>query len=122
MSVGEMQVSDDANLLAYTTDDTGYRQYKLHVKDLRTGKVTDTLAERVGSVEWAKDNKTLFYSVENDAKRAVPRLPPRPRHGRARRCVFEEKDELYDVWRRALAQRRRGCSSSPTARPRTKCA
>ncbi|HAF24488.1 MAG TPA: oligopeptidase B, partial [Blastocatellia bacterium] len=28
--------SDDGNLLAYSTDTTGYRQYKLQVKDLRT--------------------------------------------------------------------------------------
>src|SRR5687768_18116337 len=39
MSVGAFEISDDSNLLAYITDDVGYRQYKLHVKDLRTGKV-----------------------------------------------------------------------------------
>ena len=32
-------VSDDANWLAYSLDTTGYRQYMLHVKDLRTGSV-----------------------------------------------------------------------------------
>ena len=51
MSVGAFNVSDDTNLLAYTTDDNGYRQYKLHVKDLRTGKSVENIAERVGSVE-----------------------------------------------------------------------
>ena len=38
LSLGAFTVSDDHNLLAYTTDTTGYRQYKLHVKDLRTGR------------------------------------------------------------------------------------
>jgi len=33
-------VVDDANLLAYATDDTGFRQYTLFVKDLRTGHST----------------------------------------------------------------------------------
>ena len=96
MSVGAMAVSDDTNLLAFTTDDNGYRQYKLHVKDLRTGKVTENLAEKVGTVEWAKDNKTLFYSVENEAKRQNRVF----RHvlGGSAQLVFEEKDELYDVW------------------------
>ncbi len=96
MSVGAMQVSDDTNLLAFTTDDNGYRQYKLHVKDLRTGKVTENLAERVGSLEWAKDNKTLFYSTENDAKRQNRVF----RHvlGGKPELVFDEKDELYDVF------------------------
>ena len=97
MSIGDFAVSDDTNLLAFTTDDNGYRQYKLHVKDLRTGKVTEGLAERVGSVEWAKDNKTLFYATENDAKRQNRIF----RHvlGTTEHAVlFEEKDELYDVW------------------------
>ena len=96
MSVAAMQVSDDTNLLAYTTDDNGYRQYKLHVKDLRTGKVTENLAERVGALEWAKDNKTLFYTTENDAKRQNRVF----RHvlGGSPEAVYEEKDELYDVW------------------------
>ena len=38
MSLGAYQVSDDASLLAYATDDTGFRQYTLFVKDLRTGR------------------------------------------------------------------------------------
>src|SRR5271154_1885172 len=38
MSVSRFEVSDDGNLLAYTTDNTGFRQYKLHFRDLRTGK------------------------------------------------------------------------------------
>lgn len=97
MSVGAFQVSDDTNLLAFTTDDNGYRQYKLQVKDLRTGKVSETLAERVGSVEWAKDNKTLFYSTENDAKRQN-RVFRHVLGSNAHPLLYEEKDELYDVW------------------------
>jgi oligopeptidase B len=96
MSVGAMNVSDDTNLLAFTTDDNGYRQYKLHVKDLRSGKVTENLAERVTSVEWAKDNKTLFYTTENDAKRS-DRAFRRVLGGTAE-PLYEEKDELYDVY------------------------
>ena len=33
--LGAFVVSDDGNWLAYSTDTTGYRQYTLHVKDLR---------------------------------------------------------------------------------------
>jgi oligopeptidase B len=33
------EVSDDGNLLAYSLDRTGFRQYTLQVKDLRTGAV-----------------------------------------------------------------------------------
>ncbi|MFZ2490241.1 MAG: S9 family peptidase [Thermoanaerobaculia bacterium] len=97
MSIGSFAVSDDANHLAYSTDDNGYRQYKLQVKDLRTGTTTGDIAERVGSVEWGKDNKTLIYSVENDAKRqnrVFRHVLGSPEHS----LLFEEKDELYDVY------------------------
>ena len=96
ISVSAMAVSDDSNILAYTTDDTGYRQYKLHVKDLRTGKVTANLAERVTSLEWAKDNKTFFYTTENDAKRSDRAF--RRVLGGAPEALYEEKDELFDVY------------------------
>ncbi|MEA2463851.1 MAG: oligopeptidase [Acidobacteriota bacterium] len=97
MAIGDFKVSDDTNLLAYSTDDTGYRQHRLNVKDLRTGKVTEGIAERVGAVEWAKDNKTLLYSVENDAKReyrAYRHVLGTTEHA----LLYEEKDEMYDVW------------------------
>ncbi|HUR83376.1 MAG TPA: oligopeptidase B, partial [Thermoanaerobaculia bacterium] len=96
MSLGSTAVSDDANLLAYTTDDNGYRQYKLYVKDLRTGKTSENLAERVTSLEWARDNKTLFYSTENDAKRS--NLVYRMVLGGKPAQIYEEKDELFDVY------------------------
>ena len=46
-----MTVSPDGNLLAYTADKTGFRQYTLHVKDLRTGELgPEAIAERVTSL------------------------------------------------------------------------
>jgi len=46
MSLGAYNVSDDGNLLAYSMDNTGFRQYTLAVKDLRTGKTLVDHAER----------------------------------------------------------------------------
>src|SRR6201996_2514640 len=66
MAVGALTVSDDGNLLAYSTDTTGFRQYTLHIKDLRTGEVLADQAQRVGSVVWTADNRTIFYSVEDE--------------------------------------------------------
>src|ERR1700687_1729657 len=56
MSVADIEVSDDANLLAYTTDNVGIREYRLPVKDLSTGKDFPETVERVSSVAWAADN------------------------------------------------------------------
>jgi protease II len=48
MSLGAEEVSDDSSLLAFTTDNVGFRQYKLRVKDLRTGKLLPDTAEVPG--------------------------------------------------------------------------
>src|SRR5689334_24341957 len=48
----------DGNLLAYSTDNTGYRQYTLQIKDLRTGQLLPERVERVNNLAWATDNKT----------------------------------------------------------------
>jgi oligopeptidase B len=98
MSLGAFRVSEDGNLLAYTTDNTGYRQYTLAVKDLRTGKLLGDHAERVDSVTWANDNKTIFYTVEDAISKrgyqlyrhAVGTVGPDP-------LLFEEKDERFDI-------------------------
>jgi oligopeptidase B len=97
-SVAAHAVSDDGRLLAYTFDTTGFRQFTLHLKNLETGEMLPDRAERVGSVVWAADNQTLFYSVEDDAKRQY-RLY-RHRLGTssdADELVYEEKDERFSI-------------------------
>jgi oligopeptidase B len=98
MSVAAYDVSPDGDLLAYSYDDTGFRQYTLAVKDLRTGKTLLDHAERVGSVVWANDSQTIFYTQEDAVSKRQYRLyrhtvgapDPDP-------LVYEEKDERFDV-------------------------
>ena len=78
-AVGATDISDDGRWLAYTTDTTGFRQYTLHIKDLESGETPPGTAERVGSVVWAADNRTLFYTVED-----------------------EEQKRQYQLWRHVL--------------------
>jgi oligopeptidase B len=98
MSVRVFAVSEDSNLLAYTTDNTGFRQYVLAVKDLRTGKLLPDHAERVGSVVWANDNKTIFYTVEDPTSKRQFQLY---RHTAGTegsdKLIYEEKDERFNV-------------------------
>ena len=68
-ALGMAVVSDDGHLLAYTTDLTGFRQYTLSVKDLRTGALLPDHIEKVVSIAWAADDRTLFYVTEDAAKR-----------------------------------------------------
>src|ERR1700730_1094218 len=66
MAVGGMTVSPDGFKLAYSTDNTGFRQYTLHVRDLQSGKDLSDTAERVGTIAWAADSTTLFYTTEDE--------------------------------------------------------
>ncbi len=96
MSVGALRPSDDGNLLAYSTDNTGFRQYKLYIKDLRNGQVLEHVADKTGSVAWAADNKTVFYTVEDPAKRQY-RLYRHTIGTKDDALVFEEKDERFNI-------------------------
>jgi oligopeptidase B len=97
LSLGALVVSDDGNLLAYTTDTTGYRQYTLHVKDLRTGQPFPENIERVGDVAWAADNKTLFYTTEDAVTKRRDKFYRHALGEDKSELLYEEKDELYDI-------------------------
>ena len=96
ISLGAFAVSDDGRKLLYATDETGFRQYDLFVKDLGTGQVKGPLARRVTGAEWAADSATILYATEDETTKrsdTVWRLPP----GGPAVKAFEEKDELFRV-------------------------
>ena len=97
MSLGAYAVSDDGAFLAYSVDVTGFRQYTLAVKDLRTGETLPDAAERVGSVAWAADDTTLFYTVEDEQTKRQCQLWRRRLGGGEPVVVFEEGDEAFNV-------------------------
>jgi oligopeptidase B len=105
LSLGAFVVSDDANLLAYTTDSTGFRQYRLFVKDLRTGTLLPDRAERVTSVEWCADNRTLFYTTEDPLTKRENLLWRHPL-GDETEPVYQEKDRLYSIHLKRSKDRR----------------
>jgi oligopeptidase B len=105
LSRGAYAVSDDTHLLAYSTDVTGFRNYTLYVKDLRTGALLPDRIEKVNAVAWAADNKTLFYVTEDAAKRPY-RLYRHTLGNPKDELVYEEKDELYTLGIRRSRDRR----------------
>ena len=98
MAIGTSAVSPDGRLLAYTTDNTGFRQYTLHIRDLETGVDLPDTAERVGSLVWAADSATLFYTTEDATTKRQDQLY---RHSVGDSgpdaLVFEEPDERFNV-------------------------
>ena len=97
VGLGAFVVSGDHNLLAYTLDYSGFRQFTLHVKDLRTGRTLADTAERVTSLAWADDNRTLFLVTEDAVTKRPDKLWRLVLGSPGPEPVYEEKDELYDI-------------------------
>ena len=97
MSIGSFVPSDDGNLLAYSTDNTGYRQYTLHVKNLKTGELLPDTVERVDDLAWATDNKTLFYVTEDAVTKRSDKFWRHVLGIDKNDLLYEEKDELFDI-------------------------
>lgn len=97
MAIGSFAPSDDHTLLAYSTDNTGYRQYTLQIKNLSTGELLPEKIERVDDVAWATDNKTIFYVTEDAVTKRNDKLFRHVLGTDKYELVYEEKDELFDI-------------------------
>ncbi|HZS06816.1 MAG TPA: S9 family peptidase [Blastocatellia bacterium] len=98
MSLGSTAVSNDGNLLAWTSDDLGFRQYKLNVKDLRTGLPLPDTAERITSLAWANDNRTIFFTTEDPVTKRSDKFFRHRLGEKQSELLYEEKDELYRIF------------------------
>jgi oligopeptidase B len=97
MSIGMFMPSDDGNLLAYSVDNTGYRQFTLQIKDLRTGQLLPEKVERINYLTWATDNKTFFYVTEDPVTKRSDKFFRHVLGSDKYDLVYEEKDELFDI-------------------------
>jgi oligopeptidase B len=97
VALGAFEVSDDQNLLAYTIDYTGYRQFSLHVKDLRTGAVLPDSMDRVDSVAWGADNQTLFLTTEDAVTKRGNKAWRHTLGKEQFEPLYEETDEVFRI-------------------------
>jgi len=98
-ALGGFDVSPDAQLLLYLQDTTAFREYTLYVKDLRTGRLTDSISGVWNGTAWADDNRTFFYMTADSAKRgnaAWRHVIGTPRAQDVK--VFQEDNVLNNVW------------------------
>jgi len=59
--LGDLSLSPNSMILAFSEDTVSRRQYTLRFKDLQTGELFSDTIEDVTDVVWANDNKTIFY-------------------------------------------------------------
>jgi oligopeptidase B len=70
LGLGAFDVSPSGDLLAFSTDFTGFREYTLRVKNLADGTVSALAIPKARSVAWSADSQVLFYVTEDETKRA----------------------------------------------------
>ncbi len=95
--VGTVSVSHCDNFIAYSLDLKGSEYYTIYLRDLRTGKNEKDIIENTsGSVTWALDSKSFFYSKLDQYHR--PRQIFKHVIGTSSdqdQLIFEEKDETF---------------------------
>jgi oligopeptidase B len=94
-------VSPDNTKVAFGVDTVSRRQYTIKIKDLKSGKLLETIIENTtGSSVWAADNATLFYNKKDNQtlrSEAVYKhhiYTPK----QADQLVYEEVDDTYSVY------------------------
>jgi oligopeptidase B len=97
LAVGGWSVSDDDNQLVYVTDETGFRQYELHVRDLRTGVEGPEHIARVDSISWSSDSSILYYVVEDPQEKRPYQLWRHRLNTTGDTLIYEEKDQAFDL-------------------------
>jgi oligopeptidase B len=97
MAIGDVALSEDDRFYAFTTDTTGFCQYTLQIKDLRTDKLLPVRRQRVTSIAWAADNQTLFYTTEDKVTKRSNQLWKLILGQNRDTLVYEEKDERFSV-------------------------
>ena len=98
--LGGLSISPNNKLAVFSTDLVGRRIYDIQVKDLETGKIlSDTIEKVSGNAVWANDNKTIFYSSQDEI---TLRSDTIFKHKLGTKqtddiLVYFEKDETYNV-------------------------
>ena len=101
LGLGVYEVSPNGRYLAAALDETGFRDYTLQIKDLRSGETLPERIEKVKSVAWASDSQTFFYTVDDETKRAHRVLRHRLGATDEDALLYQEDDERFRVavWR-----------------------
>ncbi|HMS40059.1 MAG TPA: hypothetical protein PKE69_07540, partial [Pyrinomonadaceae bacterium] len=76
---------------------TGYRQYTLQIKDLRTGKILSDKVERVTSTEWSNDGKFLFIGQEDAVSKRSDKIWRHTVGTDKNDLVYEDKNVLFNI-------------------------
>ncbi len=96
---GDVEMSPDHRIVAWTEETTGGERYRLRFHDLVAGvDLPDIVPDVYYGVAWANDNRTVFYTRPDEAMR--PHQVWRHEIGTPPTddvCVYDDPDDRYDV-------------------------
>jgi oligopeptidase B len=95
LSLGAFNVSPDHQRLAYSLDTSGDEVYRLFIKELASGAISELPFDDCdGSMTWANDSQTLFFGELDDTHRPHKLYRHRLGHPGAE-LVFQETDGRF---------------------------
>jgi oligopeptidase B len=98
--LGGLSVSSDNQFVAFALDTIGRRIYTVQIKNLITGVIfSDTIENTSGDSTWANDNKTLFYTRQDEKTLRSDKVFKHTLNTDTANdiLVFHEKDDTYSV-------------------------
>ena len=100
-NLSSFSISPDNTLAAFSVDTVSRRKYTLQIKNLKTGEIlTDKVDNTAGNSVWADDNKTIFYSKQDDVTLRSDKIY-KHKLGAASTddvLVFNEEDETFGAY------------------------
>ena len=95
-STGDLAVSYNDEMLAYSIDDKGGEYFTIFVRRISDNKIVEKIEDTAGGIVWAYDDKSFFYRKNDSQKR--PRQIFQHKLGtntKEDKLIFEEKDERF---------------------------
>ncbi|MCK4234791.1 S9 family peptidase [candidate division WOR-3 bacterium] len=98
--IGLYEISPDHKFLVYSVDTTGSEIYTLYIKDLNKDELcTEQIPNTGYTVEWANDNKTIFYTILDDTKRPYKLYRHIiETHPDEDKLIYHEKDNAFFLY------------------------
>ena len=98
--LGGLSISSDNKFASFGVDTIGRRIYTIQVKNLETGEIlSDKIENATGSSVWANDNKTIFYTKQDEVTLRSDKVFKHKLNTNSDQdvLVFFEKDDTFNV-------------------------
>ena len=99
-NLGGLSISPDNKKLAYSADTISRRLYTIYFLNIENGKLYDEKIDNTtGSLTWANDNETVFYSKKDLTTLRVNKIFKHKLNSNPKKdeLIYEEKDESFSV-------------------------